>query len=225
MKNLPQAFVRPSPENSSGLKGYVTAAADTGDLTRNHHFFVNYLRKTFMSTSNTTTLITRKRAAIAAAVALATVGAAGGMDSALANNSTTFTASITIQASCTVSAGAMAFGTVSAGTASAVNATSALSVTCPSGQAYNVGVQSGNNASTTGAGTLKSGANTIAYAMYQDTNHTTAFGNTSGTNTVAGTGTGSAQAITVYGQVAGGAIPLAQVAGTYNDNVTVTVYY
>ncbi|MBS0432870.1 MAG: spore coat protein U domain-containing protein, partial [Proteobacteria bacterium] len=51
---------------------------------------------------------------------------------------------------------------------------------------------------------------------------TVVWGNTIGTNTVASTGTGSAQAFTVYGQVPAQTTPPAAV---YNDTVNVTVTY
>jgi len=48
------------------------------------------------------------------------------------------------------------------------------------------------------------------------------WGNTVGTNTVAGTGTGNSQSLTVYGNVPAQATPP---AATYNDTITVTVTY
>jgi spore coat protein U-like protein len=64
--------------------------------------------------------------------------------------------------------------------------------------------------------------NTLTYSLYQDSGHATVWGNTIGTNTVTGTGTGIAQTLTVYGQ-----IPATQYAapGAYTDTVNVTLTY
>lgn len=66
------------------------------------------------------------------------------------------------------------------------------------------------------------GANSIAYQLYQNATRSTVWGNTVGTNTVAGTGNGNVQLLTVYGSVPAQATPP---AGTYSDTVTVTVTY
>jgi spore coat protein U-like protein len=50
----------------------------------------------------------------------------------------------------------------------------------------------------------------------------TNWGNTVGTDTVAGTGNGAAQALTVYGQIAAG---LYVTPGSYTDTITATVTY
>ena len=57
---------------------------------------------------------------------------------------------------------------------------------------------------------------------YRDLARTLPWGSTIGTNTVAGTGTGSAQAYTAYGHVPAQATPSAQ---TYTDTIVVTVTY
>lgn len=63
---------------------------------------------------------------------------------------------------------------------------------------------------------------TIGYALYRDSGRTQNWGETVGTDTVAGTGDGNVQAITVYGRVPAQATPG---VGTYTDSVTVTVTY
>ena len=69
---------------------------------------------------------------------------------------------------------------------------------------------------------LTSGGNTVNYALYSDAAHTTIWGNTVSTDTVAGTGAGSAQNFTVYGRVPPQAAPA---PGNYSDTITVTVMY
>ena len=135
----------------------------------------------------------------------------------------TMPVTITIQNACDVSSVApttMDFGTQGPLT-SAVNQTSTISVTCTSGAAYNIGLDGGSSGNINGR-TMVNGSNSVAYQLYSDANHTTVWGNTIGTDTVASTGTGSSQAFTVYGQVPAQATPP---AGTYNDTVNVTVTY
>jgi spore coat protein U-like protein len=64
--------------------------------------------------------------------------------------------------------------------------------------------------------------NTLNYQLYSDSARSAIWGNTTGTDTVTGVGTGLAQALTVYGSV-----PAAQPApaGDYQDIITVTIYY
>ena len=131
-----------------------------------------------------------------------------------------FTASATVVNQCTVSAGTLNFGTVGLLTA-AVTGTSTITVQCPLLTSYNVGLDAGQN----GGGNINAramvlGANSIGYQLYQNPGLTTVWGNTVGTNTVAGIGTGLPQNYTVYGNVPPQPTPP---AGTYNDTITVTV--
>ena len=63
---------------------------------------------------------------------------------------------------------------------------------------------------------------TVGFQLYQDAGHTTLWGNTQGTNTASGTGTGSAQSIVVYGQVPAQTTPKPD---TYQTTITATVYF
>jgi spore coat protein U-like protein len=62
----------------------------------------------------------------------------------------------------------------------------------------------------------------LSYGMYQDTGHSANWGQTIGTDTVTGTGNGSAQAITVYGQTAAAQYVA---PGSYADTITATITY
>jgi spore coat protein U-like protein len=132
---------------------------------------------------------------------------------------TTFGVSATVQATCLVSATAIGFGTY---TGVAIPTTSTVSVTCTNTTPYNVGLSAGLGTGatvTTRKMTGPAGA-LLNYAMYSDTLRTVNWGQTIGTDTVTGTGNGSAQAITVYGQLAAGQY---LAPGLYSDTITATV--
>ncbi len=65
-------------------------------------------------------------------------------------------------------------------------------------------------------------ANGLAYSLLQDSARTVNWGNTVGMDTLAGTGNGAAQALTVYGRV-----PASQFVapGSYADTITATVTF
>ena len=60
------------------------------------------------------------------------------------------------------------------------------------------------------------------YSLYQDSARTQNWGSSIGVDTVAGTGTGLTQSVSVYGRVAAQTTPA---AGTYTDTIVVTVTY
>jgi spore coat protein U-like protein len=69
---------------------------------------------------------------------------------------------------------------------------------------------------------MASGTNTLNYQLYSDSARAVIWGNTAGTDTVTGAGTGLAVNHTVYGSV-----PAAQLvpAGDYQDTITVSIFY
>jgi len=167
------------------------------------------------------TMLMKRHIAVAVLTALAGLGSANLAD---ANATGSFAVSITIVGTCTIVTNPLAFGTVSTGTSGNANANATLSVTCPTGLPYNIGLQSVNAGGSGGGGTMKSGALTLAYNLYQNVGATTPWGNTVGTNTIAATGNAAAQNQTVYGQVLQAAAAAAT-AASYTDTVTVTVFY
>lgn len=112
------------------------------------------------------------------------------------------------------------FGTQGPLTAN-VDIQTTFGVTCTDQAAYNVGMDAGQHASG-GSNRMTDGTNFVSYALYQDSGRTTAWGNTVGTDTEAGTGNGNAQTITVYGRVPPQTTPP---AGNYSDIVAVTVTF
>lgn len=69
---------------------------------------------------------------------------------------------------------------------------------------------------------MVNGANLLAYALYSDSGRTTNWGNTVSTDTVPGTGNGSAQTLTVYGRIAAAQYVT---PGSYADTITATITY
>ncbi len=136
---------------------------------------------------------------------------------------TTLPISITITAGCTVSATSVAFPTTST-LGAAVTATGTLSATCTNTTPYTVSLDkgSGSGATTTVRKMTGPSSAVISYGLFQNAAFSTNFGSTVGTDTVAGTGSGIAQPITVYGQVPVQASPA---PGSYADVVNVIVAF
>ncbi len=145
-------------------------------------------------------------------------------DTALAATATgTLGVSITIASSCTVvSATAINFGSVAAIGAN-IDQTSTLTVNCSSTTPYTIALSAGGGTGATVAvRKMMNGANFVNYTLYRDAARTQLWGVTTGTDTVAGTGTGANQVLTIYGRVPAQAVPP---PGVYNDTVNITITY
>jgi spore coat protein U-like protein len=127
--------------------------------------------------------------------------------------------SATVVDSCSISANALGFGTY---TGAALPASTTITVTCTNLGAYTVGLNGGGTGTDVARIMTGPGANVLNYNLYTTAGLATIWGNTAAHNWVAGTGTGSAQTLTVFGNVAA-AQPLA--VGNYSDSVTATVTY
>lgn len=141
-----------------------------------------------------------------------------------ATSSTTFTVNANVLAVCTLSATNVNFANYDATSATADDTTSTLTVLCTNGQAYTVALNAGLSAgATVAARKMTSGANLLSYTLYTDAGRTTVWGDgTLSTSTVAGTGSGADQTLTVYGR-----IPINQHVpqGSYADDITATLTY
>ena len=123
---------------------------------------------------------------------------------------------------CSVAANNLGFGTLSTLTTNA-DATSTVNVRCSTGTSYQVGLNGG----LTGAidptqRRMAAGADQITYGLYQDAARAVPWGNTLGSNTVSGVGTGAAQGLTVFGRIPPQVTPP---SATYADTIVVTVTY
>lgn len=103
--------------------------------------------------------------------------------------------------------------------------TGTVTVTCTSGSAGVITLGQGVNADVGSDAApvrrMLAGTDYLSYSLYSDTGRTSVWGNTEVTG-VARTGTGAADAVTVYGSVAPGQnVP----AGSYSDTVVATVTF
>lgn len=130
-----------------------------------------------------------------------------------------FSTLATVQSQCSVSASNLDFGTQGTLTSN-IDATSNVSVTCTNNTPYQVGLNDGQHFSATRR--MQSLLNYVSYDLYRDAGRSLRWGDALSVDTQAGTGTGAAQSLTVYGRVPSQS---SQPVGVYSDTITVTVTY
>ena len=136
---------------------------------------------------------------------------------------TTFRVTARVNAVCEVTSNDLAFGTYNPKASSPHQVTTLVRATCTPGSTYQVGLNEGTSpGATINQRKMASGTNALNYQLYSDSARSSIWGNTQGTDTVTGVGTGLSQDHTVFG-----AIPAAQgvPAGDYSDTITVRIYY
>lgn len=144
----------------------------------------------------------------------------------------TFNVTATVVASCSLgTVSNLAFGnfdpTAAIGAGNG-QASTTIGVTCTNGTAYTVALDYGANGGSSANRVMSDGTNTLNYNLYTDSSYKNVWydGNTdacTATNCDSGTGTGSSQSYTVYGEIASGQNPVPS-AG-YTDTITITVTY
>jgi spore coat protein U-like protein len=143
------------------------------------------------------------------------------MPAIAATATTTFNVTATVVATCLVAATPLAFGNY---TGVVDPAASTVTVTCTNTTPYNVGLSVGlaTGATVTTRSMTGPASALLGYGLFTNAGHTTNWGFTIGTDTVAGTGNGLAQPISVFGQ-----IPASEFVapGAYADTITATVTY
>ncbi|MFS2008146.1 spore coat U domain-containing protein [Duganella sp. CT11-25] len=141
------------------------------------------------------------------------------------SKTSTFDVTLKIIADCTIAATALDFGQSQGVLATAVNVNTTLNITCTNTTPYNIGLNAGTGTGSTTSARLMSGTaantSTVAFNLYQASGSTN-WGNTQGTDTKSGVGTGVAQVHTVYGNVPAQATPQPD---TYKSTITATVYF
>jgi len=160
--------------------------------------------------------------------ALAAAAVCSGFSGANAGQATgTLSVSATVLTQCEVSqTNAVVFPSVLSSNSSYVNAApGSVVITCDSGHGYTVDLGNGGHFSSPWRQMVGTGnsSHLLEYQLYSDSLYSNIWGSgITGGGTVSGTGTGSAQTITVYGR-----IPSTATFTTdgYTDSVTVTLNY
>jgi spore coat protein U-like protein len=118
-----------------------------------------------------------------------------------------------VAAACTVSASDLAFGSYSATDVAPLDSLSTITVTCSNGHGYDVDVGATPEARTMAGPS----ASVLNFGMFSDAARSTAFA------VVGASGSGAAQAHTVYGRIPNG--QFGANPGAHSATVTVTVTY
>jgi len=166
-------------------------------------------------------LSSKLESGIRAAILVLLASGLAAIPAAAATATNSLSVSATVQASCTVTASAMSFGNYTGSTATA---TSAVSVTCTNATPYNVGLSAGTASGATVSTRKMTGPASalLSYSLFSDPSRTINWGQTAGSDTVTGIGSGAVQALTVYGQTPAGQF---LTPGSYTDTVTATITY
>ncbi len=173
---------------------------------------------------------TRKNglAALATVVATTLAVVAPLADAAVYSNgskTSNFDVTLKIIADCTIATQPLDFGQSQGVLATTVSVNTTLNVTCTNTTPYNVGLSAGTGTGSTIASRVMSGTgantSTVSYNLFQASGATN-WGNTQGTDTLSRTGSGSSQALTVYGAIPAQATPQPD---TYKSTITATVYF
>lgn len=137
----------------------------------------------------------------------------------------TVNASFSVQANmlahCVISASPLVFGSY---TGTVNNATTSINVSCTNNTSYTIGLNKGASSGATvrkRAMTGPGGA-LLNYALYSDAARTVNWGISAATNWVTGSGIGSQQSLTVYGQIPAGQFPT---PGSYSDTIQAVITY
>jgi spore coat protein U-like protein len=136
------------------------------------------------------------------------------------------TVSASIASSCTITTTGLSFGTYASGAATTGSAT--ITATCTNGTAYTILFNEASDGTTAGtyriysAGTVSATSSLFLEASFGSTSGFTSK-ITDTLNAITGTGNGSAQTITLYGNLASG--QTGKVATAFSRNLTLNLVY
>lgn len=155
------------------------------------------------------------------AYAQSTVGSCA-VIGAMNATSAPFTVTATYPTACSISSTALTFA--SAGVLNtAQDGSSTLTANCTTGGPYSIGLSGGNAGATDPTQRkMSKGGEQITYGLYRDAARTQPWGDTVGSNTASGTGTGLGQNFTVYGRIPAQTTPS---PGAYADTIVTTITY
>ena len=166
---------------------------------------------------------TSKRIRVLAAVLAATLPFTTGVAQAGAK-SATFDVTMRVIADCTIGATGIDFGTTGV-MSGAINGSSNINVTCTNTTPYNVGLDQGTGTGSSGTTRYLAGASgnadTVELKLYRQSG-SGLWGNTQGTDTLGGTGNGTQQVLTVYGEIPK---QKAVTPDIYKSTITATIYF
>ena len=146
-----------------------------------------------------------------------------GLPALAATKTATFQVKAEITNDCTIAAADLNFGQIGLVSAN-VDAQSTLTATCTNTTTYNLGLNAGTaTGSTIENRLLANAATTLGFQLYRNPTRTQIWGTTVGTDTMSGTGNGSAQNVNVYGRIP--PQTPAPAPGVYTTTITVTVTY
>ena len=141
------------------------------------------------------------------------------------SKTTTFDVTMGVVADCTIATSAMDFGAARGVLSTALSATSNINVICTNTTPYNLGLNAGTGAGSSGTTRYMSGTGsntgTVRFHLFQALG-TTPWGDTQGTNTQGGTGNGTQQTLTVFGEIPAQNAPTPD---SYKSTITATVYF
>lgn len=134
-----------------------------------------------------------------------------------------FTTTATVEAACNPSFSVedLDFGTQGLLTAE-IDTTAIVAPQCTNTTPYQVGLDNGQHVTGNTRRMYNGDGQYVAYELYRDAARSLRWGDTLNSDTLADTGSGSAQAQPIYGRVAPQNTPP---QGTYSDMVTVTIYF
>lgn len=141
------------------------------------------------------------------------------------SKNSTFDVTMGIVADCTIATNGLDFGQSRGVLVTAVSGTANINVTCTNTTPYNLGLNAGTGTGSSGTTRYMSGTGgntgTVRFNLFQAAG-STPWGDTQGTDTLGGTGNGTQQTLTVYGQIPAQTTPAPD---TYKSTITATVYF
>ncbi len=139
-----------------------------------------------------------------------------------ATATTTFLVVANVLVTCTISATELNFGDY---TGLRINAQSEILVRCTNTAQWNIGLNQGTCTGATVTTRCMTGPAPflLNYSLSSDAAGTVNWGNTVGTDTVAGTGTGTSQVVSVFGTLPAGQSTAGP--GGYADTITATITF
>lgn len=134
-----------------------------------------------------------------------------------------FIATANVPNSCVVNAATdLDFGSILAIQTGTIDRSSSISVTCTRRTPWQIGLSNGANPSSNLRRMAGPGGQFIEYQLYRNPERWDRWGSTLNVDTVAGTGSGTSQPVTVYGRILNQWLTR---AGAYSDTITVVVTY